>query len=86
VFRANMKNLASLVSPGGSLITSTCGAADFYKVGSRHFPCSGVTAREVLESLTALGFRDIDLRIRSTPAHTHQGYASVVFAKAIKPQ
>jgi methyltransferase len=85
VFRNNMKNLASLVSPGGSLITSTCGAAEFYKVGTRHFPCSGVTAREVLESLTVLGFRDVDLRIRSTPAHTHQGYASVVFARATKP-
>jgi len=85
VFRDNMKNLASLVAPGGILITSTCGAADFYKVGDRHFPCSGVTAQDVLSSLSTLGFRDIDLRIRSTPAHTSQGYASVVFARATKP-
>jgi len=85
VFRANMKNLASLVAPGGVLVTSACGAADFYKVGARTFPCSGVTAHEVLSSLTAVGFRDIDLRIRSTPAHTHQGYASVVFARATRP-
>ena len=85
VFRDNMKNLASLVAPGGVLVTSTCGAADFYKVGTRQFPCSGVSAYDVLSSLVALGFRDIDLRIRSTPAHTHQGYASVVFARAVKP-
>jgi hypothetical protein len=85
VFRDNMKNLASLVSPGGLLITSACGAADFYKVGTRSFPCSGVTAQEVLSSLMALGFRDIDLRIRSTPSHADQGYASVVFARATKP-
>jgi hypothetical protein len=85
VFRDNMKNLASLVSPGGLLITSACGAADFYKVGERSFPCSGVTAQEVLSSLLVLGFRDIDLRIRSTPSHAEQGYASVVFARATKP-
>jgi NNMT/PNMT/TEMT family len=85
VFRANMKNLASLVSPGGVLITSACGAADFYKVGARSFPCSGVTPDEVLASLTVLGFRDIDLRIRSTPSHADQGYSSVVFARASKP-
>jgi NNMT/PNMT/TEMT family protein len=85
VFRANMKNLASMVAPGGMLITSACGAADFYKVGTRTFPCSGVTAQEVLSSLVVLGFRDIDLRIRSTPSHAEQGYASVVFARATKP-
>jgi len=85
VFRDNMKNLASLVSPGGVLITSACGAADFYKVGARNFPCSGVTPHEVLSSLTAVGFRDIDLRVRSTPSHAEQGYASVVFARATKP-
>jgi hypothetical protein len=85
VFRDNMENLASLVSPGGVLITSACGAADFYKVGARNFPCSGVTPHEVLSALTALGFRDIDLRIRSTPTHAEQGYASVVFARASKP-
>jgi hypothetical protein len=85
VFRENMRNLASLVSPGGLLITSACGAADFYKVGARNFPCSGVTAQEVLSSLVVLGFRDIDLRSRSTPSHAEQGYTSVVFARATKP-
>jgi hypothetical protein len=85
VFRENMANLASLVSPGGVLITSTCGTAEFYKVGTRSFPCSGVSAQDVLSSLVELGFRDIDLRIRSTPTHAEQGYASVVFARASKP-
>ena len=85
VFHANMKNLASLVAPGGLLITSACGAAELYKVGARSFPCSGVSAQEVLASLVVLGFRDIDLRIRSTPSHAEQGYASVVFARATKP-
>jgi len=85
VFRQNVKNLASLVAPGGVLVTSACGAADFYKVGARSFPCSGVTPQEVLASLTLAGFRDIDLRIRSTPSHADQGYASVVFARATKP-
>lgn len=85
VFRDNMTNLASLVSPGGVLITSTCSTAEFYKVGTRSFPCSGVGAQDVLASLVELGFRDLDLRVRSTPTHAEQGYASVVFARASKP-
>jgi len=85
VFRSNVANLASLVEPGGTLVLSTCGAADCYKVGERRFPCSGVTANDVLSALVAAGFRNVDLRVRSTPSHTAQGYASVIFARATRP-
>lgn len=86
VFHSNVANLGSLVEPGGTLVLSTCGAADSYKVGERRFPCSGVTPTDVLSALVAVGFRDVDLRVRSTPAHTAQGYASVIFARAARPR
>jgi hypothetical protein len=83
-WRLYMRNIASLVKPGGTLILSACGAAEFYCVGNRYFPCAGVNGQDVLASLGDLGFTDIDLRIRSVPDHSPQGYSSVIFARAVK--
>lgn len=86
VFRSNVGHLAGMVAPGGTLVLSACGAATSYKVGERHFPCSGVTSEDVLSALLGAGFRELDLRMRSTPAHTPQGYSSVIFARARRPR
>jgi hypothetical protein len=81
-----MRNIASLVAPGGVFILSACGAAAFYCVGGRNFPCAGVTAQDVLQSLTDNGFTNIDIRVRQVPDHSEQGFSSVIFARAIKGQ
>jgi hypothetical protein len=86
VYRSNVCHLAGMVAPGGTLVLSACGAATSYKVGERQFPCSGVTGEDVLAALIGAGFREVDLRVRSTPAHTQQGYASVIFARARRPR
>lgn len=80
-----MRNIASLVAPGGSLIVSACGAADYYAVGERLFPCAGVNAHDMLSCLQDNGFMDVDLRVRHVPDHSTQGYSSVIFACASKP-
>jgi hypothetical protein len=85
VFQSNVRNLAGMVEPGGTLILSVCGAATSYRVGQRLFPCAGVTGEDVLAALLGVGFRELDLRVRSTPAHTPQGYSSVIFARARRP-
>jgi hypothetical protein len=79
-----MRNITSLVAPGGTLIVSACGAADFYTVGDRVFPCAGVNAHDMLTCLDANGFTDVDLRVRHVPDHSSQGYSSVIFASATK--
>lgn len=79
-----MRNIISLVQPGGTLILSACGAADFYIVGDRMFPCAGVDGHDIMSCLQTNGFRDIDLRVRSVPDHSEQGYGSVIFACATK--
>lgn len=79
-----MRNIVSLVQPGGTLILSACGAAEFYCVGERLFPCAGVTAQELISCLAENGFRDMDVRVRSVPDHSEQGYGSVIFARATK--
>lgn len=83
-WRLYMRNIASLVRPGGTLILSACGAADFYCVGNRRFPCAGVTAQDVISSLTSNGFHHLDLRVRSVPDHSAQGYSYVIFVCAMK--
>jgi hypothetical protein len=79
-----MRNISSLVSRGGTLIVSACGAADYYTVGQRLFPCAGVNAHDILDCLQVNEFTDIDLRVRSVPDHSEQGYSSVIFACATK--
>lgn len=79
-----MRNICSLVKPGGTLIVSACGAADYYAVGKNVFPCAGVTGCDLLSCLQGNGFRDIDLRVRAVPDHSTQGYGSVIFASAVK--
>ncbi|MCW3061620.1 MAG: hypothetical protein JWQ02_3441 [Capsulimonas sp.] len=79
-----MRNILSLVAPGGTVFLSACGAANYYCVGGRNFPCAGVTPNDTLKSLTDNGFGDIDIRVRLVPAHTEQGYSSVIFARAVK--
>nr|CAA9294624.1 hypothetical protein AVDCRST_MAG63-4677 [uncultured Armatimonadetes bacterium] len=83
-WRRYMRNIASLVRPGGTLILSACGAADHYTVGEHRFPCAGVTGEDVLGSLREHGFVDVDLRVRSVPDHSEQGYGSVIFARAVR--
>lgn len=83
-WRFYMCNIASLVKPGGTLILSACGAANFYCVGDRYFPCAGVNGQDMLACLSDLGFTDIDLWIRQVPDHSEQGYGSVIFARAVK--
>jgi len=80
VFRSNVHNIASLVAHGGTLILSACAAADHYKVGERNFPCSMATPQDIVVALQQEGFGALDLRVRLTPAHTAQGYGSVIFA------
>jgi hypothetical protein len=84
VFASNVHNIASLVAPRGMLILSACGAADHYRVGERNFPCSQATPDDVLGAFQREGFGSLDLRVRLTPAHTAQGYSSVIFARGTR--
>lgn len=83
-WQSYMKNIASLVKPGGMLVLSACGGHSFYKVGERAFPGACVSGRDMLSCLLDLGFRDIDLRLRQVPDSSEQGFSSTILARAIK--
>ena len=53
-------------------------------MGQRLFPCASVNAHDILDCLQVNEFTDIDLRVRSVPDHSEQGYSSVIFACATK--
>lgn len=85
-WRLYMRNIASLVSPGGMLILSACGEHSHYCVGERCFPGANISGQDMLACLIELGFRDIDIRMRQVPDSSAQGFGCTILARAIKPQ
>jgi hypothetical protein len=84
-WRLFMRNIASLVKPGGMLVLSACGEHSFYCVGERCFPGANISGQDMLECLVELGFRDIDLRMREVPDSSEHGFGCTILARAIKP-
>jgi hypothetical protein len=84
-WRLYMRNIASLVKPGGMLILSACGEHGHYCVGERCFPGANISGQDMLACLIDLGFRDIDLRMREVPDSSAQGFGCTILARAIKP-
>ena len=84
-WRLYMKNIASLVKPGGMLVLSACGEHSHYCVGERCFPGANISGQDMLACLIELGFRDIDIRMREVPDSSDQGFGCTILARAIKP-
>jgi hypothetical protein len=79
-----MRNIASLVKPGGIFISSSIVAADRYKVGERWYPSPQVTEVDVAAWMRAEGFYNLDLRVRNVDDRGEKGYEGVLFAMATK--
>ena len=85
-WRLFMKNIASLIAPGGMWVISACGEHSFYKVGDRVFPGASISGKDMLSCLLELGFRDVDVRMREVPDSSEQGFGCTILARAIKPK
>lgn len=79
-----MKNIMSLVKPGGTLIQSVCEGCQFYCVGPRRFPGAGIDRRDVLEVYTQNGFTDIDMGIRHVPNIPGGAFDSTILVRGVK--
>jgi hypothetical protein len=80
-----MRNIASLVKPSGVLLLlAVGGAANFYRVGDRYFPCTKLDRQDVLASLRENGFIDIDIQIHWFPDRSEEDYSHLIFARAVK--
>jgi hypothetical protein len=79
-------NIMSMVKPGGTLITSSCGSGTFYKVSDLYFPSTKIDPQDVLNCFWDHGFIDIDIRVRQLPEYfsAEQGFFYVIFACGVK--
>ncbi len=84
-WRLFMRNISSLVKPGGMWVISACGEHSYYCVGERCFPGADISGRDMLDCLVELGYRDIDLRLREVPDSSEHGFGCTILARAIKP-
>jgi hypothetical protein len=82
-WQAYMRNIMSMVKPGGTLITSACGSGNFYRVADLTFPSTKLDPQDVLNCFWENGFVDIDLRVRNL-LECEQGFFYVIFARATK--
>lgn len=82
-WRGYMRNIASLVRPGGVLVASII-TGDRYRVGTVDFPSAGLSASDLLAAMAEQDFVNIDLRERRVADRTEQGYTGVVFAAGVR--
>lgn len=85
-WRVYMRNIMSLIKPGGVLILSACGGGTFYRVGDCLFPGAGLNEQDVLASLKDNNFTNINLQVRQVPDSSEQGFSKIIFAYAVKPE
>lgn len=79
------RNIASLVRPGGLMLTSALRHCRSYRVGNRSFPSADVDEADLRAVLAQDFLADsISVEVRETPEHLDQGYSSILLATARK--
>lgn len=80
-----MRNLASLVAPGGVLITTALRKTAGYIVGDRYFPSANIDEDDLARVLK-LDFepQSIMIEVRDVAGHQSQGYNGIILAQATK--
>ena len=80
-WQAYMANIASLLRPGGWLVTAALLGATCYSVGPREFPAVSISPEDLLELLDEIGFRRKDIRTLTVPAdRPSRDYGGIVLA------
>lgn len=84
VWRRCMRNVLSMVAPGGTVIVHFLHKCRAYKVGARMFPGSNLSVDDVTGTFEDLGFaRDtVDAQVIPCPDNAQYGYAGILTASA----
>jgi hypothetical protein len=84
-WRRYMKNITSLVKPGGHFVTAALRKCKSYKIGDKYFPSADIDENDLREFLE-LDFdaRDITIEVHEVSDHVDQGYTGIILAHAIK--
>jgi hypothetical protein len=67
-WRRFVRNITSLLKPGGKLVMSTLKGADSYAVGDEIFPAVFILEDDLIEVLCHAGFVEDSIQIESVPA------------------
>jgi SAM-dependent methyltransferase len=80
-----IRNIASLVKPGGRVMLSAVKGATSYSVGAQVFPVVSIHETDIYHALQAANFLPETIHIEWTPAdHPIHPYQGMVFAAATK--
>ena len=81
-WRRCMRNIVSLVEPGGWFVFTALRNAAAYRVGDSMFPSAGVTEFDVAEVLRSEGFSrgDLSIEVADVVDEKNHGFSSVIFA------
>ena len=84
VWRRCMRNVLSMVAPGGTVIVHFLHKCRAYKVGNRMFPGSNLSVDDVTRVFEELGFdrRSVDAQVIPCPDNAQYGYAGILTASA----
>lgn len=88
-YRAALRNLATLLKPGGHLVTSVTLQISFYVVGKHQFSCLAMTKEEVEQAVLDAGF-DIEQFLHSAQSYSgntapNKGICFIVARKRARP-
>ncbi len=86
VWRRCMRNVLSMVAPGGTAILHFLHRCRAYKVGNRMFPGSNLSTDDVARALADAGFSaaSIDVQVIPCPNNAEYGYAGILTASAVR--
>lgn len=83
VWKRYMRNITSLVKPGGTFITAALRDCASYEVGERSFPCANINEKDMKGVLGMLDFSHGNTNIEYRELEGH-GYSGIVLAHALK--
>lgn len=80
----NIRNLCTLLKPGGTLILSSLREANFSDFGDTRFPNVYLREKDVREALEIVGFAAASIRVVSAEAdHAAREYTGVIFSSCL---
>lgn len=86
-WRYFMRNISSLVQPGGRLVMTALKGASSYSVGARFFPAVNIIEEDLRHALIDAGFEPESVSIESVPAdRPSRKYQGIMLAIATKRQ
>lgn len=79
-----LKNITSLVKPGGLFIITALKHAAYYELGDKVFPAVDISEIDLMDVLEVNGFAKKSIRYKTIKAMPYRGYKGMIFMKAVK--